>query len=150
MRLMWRASPFEILLVEDNPGDVELMQEAFGDWSSATRVSIVDDGEKASDFLQRRSPYENSPVPELIILDLNLPRKCGFDLLRELKGDPRLTLIPVIVLTTSDREKDVRNAYSLHANCYLTKPLEADDLIAKVKAIEQFWLVHARLPQALA
>ena len=119
-----RRTPFEILLVEDNPSDVELVQEALSVWTVPTRLSIVDDGEKALQFVHRRGPYASSPVPELILLDLNLPKKDGLEVLREIKGDGDLAQIPIIVLSTSDRENDVRKAYTLHANCYLTKPLE--------------------------
>jgi two-component system response regulator len=139
--------PFEILLVEDNPSDVELVQEALSVWNSPTHLSAVDDGEKALRFLHRKGPYAQAPTPELILLDLNLPKKDGIEVLQEIKNDGRLAQIPVIVLTTSDRENDVKKAYSMHANCYLTKPLEIDDFIAKVRAIEQFWLNHARLPR---
>ena len=140
---------FEVLLVEDNPSDVELVREALAVWSSPTRLNVVDDGEKALRYVRRIAPYADAPVPELILLDLNLPKKDGLEVLRELKGDARLAQIPIIVLTTSDRENDVKKAYALHANCYLTKPLEIDDFIAKVRAIEQFWLTYARLPQGL-
>ena len=140
---------FEVLLVEDNPSDVELVREALAVWSSPTRLNVVDDGEKALRYVRRIAPYADAPVPELILLDLNLPKKDGLEVLRELKGDARLAQIQIIVLTTSDRENDVKKAYALHANCYLTKPLEIDDFIAKVRAIEQFWLTYARLPQGL-
>jgi two-component system, chemotaxis family, response regulator Rcp1 len=141
--------PFEILLVEDNPSDVELVQEALSVWNSPPHLSAVDDGEKAVRFLHRKAPYADAPAPELILLDLNLPKKDGIEVLREIKADERLSMIPVIVLTTSDREHDVKKAYSMHANCYLTKPLEIDEFIEKVRAIEQFWLNHARLPRSL-
>ena len=138
--------PFEILLVEDNPSDAELVVEALSVWKSSTRLTVVDDGEKALLFIQRRAPYADSPVPDLILLDLNLPKKDGIEVLREIKRDERTAAIPIIVLTTSDREQDVQRAYAYHANCYLTKPLEIDAFIAKVRAIEEFWLTHARLP----
>lgn len=141
--------PFEILLVEDNPTDVELVQEALAVWESPTRLSVVDDGDKALRFVRRDAPYQGAPTPELILLDLNLPKKDGLEVLLELKSDPRLAQIPIIVLTTSDRENDVKKAYMLHANCYLTKPLEIDAFIEKVRGIEQFWLHHARLPHSL-
>jgi two-component system, chemotaxis family, response regulator Rcp1 len=141
--------PFEILLVEDNPSDVELVQEALAVWASPAHLNVVDDGEKALRFVRRSAPYADAPIPELILLDLNLPKKDGIEVLREIKADGRLAQIPVIVLTTSDREYDVKKAYTMHANCYLTKPLEIDDFINKVKAIEQFWLNHARLPKGL-
>jgi CheY-like chemotaxis protein len=139
----------EILLVEDNPSDVELVEEALAVWKARTRLSVVDDGDKAIRFLQRKGQYSDSPVPELILLDLNLPKKDGIEVLREVKGSGDLALIPLIVLTTSDRENDVKKAYSLHANCYITKPLEIDAFIDKIRAIEQFWLTHARLPNGV-
>jgi len=141
--------PFEILLVEDNPSDVELVQEALLVWESPTHLSVVDDGEKALRFLQQEGAYADAPSPELIFLDLNLPKKDGIEVLREIKANLGFSLIPVIVLTTSDREHDVKTAYSMHANCYLTKPLEIDEFIAKVRAIEHFWLNNARLPRSL-
>ncbi|HEY3742727.1 MAG TPA: response regulator [Bryobacteraceae bacterium] len=135
--------------MEDNPSDVELVEEALAVWKARTRLSVVDDGDKAIRFLQRKGQYSDSPVPELILLDLNLPKKDGIEVLREVKGSGDLALIPLIVLTTSDRENDVKKAYSLHANCYITKPLEIDAFIDKIRAIEQFWLTHARLPNGV-
>jgi two-component system, chemotaxis family, response regulator Rcp1 len=146
LKSMTRPS-FDILLVEDNPSDVELVQEALAAWKTPARLSVVDDGDKAMRFLHRTGPYADAPVPQLILLDLNLPKKDGVEVLREVKSDENLSMIPLIVLTTSDSENDVKRAYRLHANCYLTKPLEIDAFIEKVRAIEQFWLAHARLPQ---
>ena len=137
---------FEILLVEDNPSDVELVQEALSVWTIGANLSVVDDGEKAVRFIHRRPPYSDAPTPGLILLDLNLPKKNGLEVLHELKQDEKLAQIPVIVLTTSDREYDVKAAYAEHANCYLTKPLEIDAFIEKIRSIEHFWLTHARLP----
>ena len=142
-------APFEILLIEDNPSDVELVQEALSVWISPARLSVVDDGDKALNFLRHKGVFSQAPVPQLILLDLNLPKRDGIEVLREIKADPVLSVIPVIVLTTSDREHDVKKAYALHANCYLTKPLEIDDFVEKVRAIEDFWLHHARLPNAI-
>lgn len=142
-------SPFEILLVEDNPSDVELVQEALAVWAAPNRLSVVDDGDKAIRFIHRQHPYASAPVPELILLDLNLPKRDGIEVLREIKADSQLAQIPVIVLTTSDREQDVKKAYLLHANCYLTKPLEIYAFIEKIRAIEHFWLDCARLPRSL-
>jgi two-component system response regulator len=138
---------FEILLVEDNPGDVELVTEALAGWTTASHVSVVDNGDDALRFLRRQANYAGAPSPNLILLDLNLPKKSGVEVLTEIKNDAVLARIPVIVLTTSDRETDVATAYSLHANCYMTKPLEIDDFMNKVKAIENFWLQHVRLPR---
>ena len=142
-------SPFEILLVEDNPSDVELVQEALAVWAAPNRLSVVDDGDKALRFIHRQHPYAFAPVPSLILLDLNLPKRDGIEVLREIKADSELAQIPVIVLTTSDREQDVKKAYLLHANCYLTKPLEIYAFIEKIRAIEHFWLDCARLPRSL-
>lgn len=138
--------PFEILLVEDNPGDVMLTQEAFQEGKLAHSLSIAVDGEEAMDFLCRRGAYADAPRPDLILLDLNLPKKDGREVLTELKSDPELHQIPVIVLTTSEAEPDVRNAYRLHANCYLTKPIQMDDFFRKIRLIEDFWLSVVRLP----
>ena len=141
-----RKEPFQILLVEDNPSDVELVREALSAWTSATNLVVAEDGEQAVRYLRRNASYAEEPAPDLILLDLNLPKKDGAEVLQDIKNDENLRSIPVIVLTTSDREQDVRRAYSLHANCYLTKPLEIDEFVDKVKAIEDFWLTYARLP----
>jgi chemotaxis family two-component system response regulator Rcp1 len=141
------VEPFEILLVEDNPSDVELVREALRGWTTPNQIAVVEDGVKALQYLRRQPPYGDCQVPQLILLDLNLPKKDGMEVLREIKEDEALSGIPVIVLTTSDRENDVRSAYSLHANCYLTKPLEIDDFMNKVQAIESFWLNFVRLPK---
>lgn len=124
-----------------------MVREAVKVWATPTRLTLVEDGEKAVRFLRREGAYASAPVPDLIVLDLNLPKKNGTEVLRDIKSDENLAFIPVIVLTTSDRDSDVRNAYQLHANCYLTKPLEMDDFIEKVRAIEQFWFCHVRLPR---
>ena len=137
---------FEILLVEDNPGDVLLTQEAFREGRLVHRLSVVEDGEEALRFLHREGKHENAPRPDLILLDLNLPKKDGRELLAEVKADPVLRYIPVIVLTTSDAEQDVWKAYKLHANCYLTKPVQMDDFLDKIRSVEDFWLTVVRLP----
>lgn len=138
---------FEILIVEDNPMDVELVTEALRSWKTPTRISVVKDGDEALTFLRRGVPYSSAPCPNLILLDLNLPKMTGVQVLEQIKHDEELMRIPVIVLTTSDREADVSQAYDLHANCYLTKPLDIATFFDKVKAIEDFWIRHARLPQ---
>ena len=138
--------PVNILLVEDNPGDVLLTQEAFSEGRYLPRLSVVEDGVEAMTFLRRQDGYADAPRPDLILLDLNLPRKDGRELLAEVKEDPDLRYIPIIVLTTSNAEQDVRRAYKLHANCYLTKPLDMDDFLKKVRSIEEFWLNVVRLP----
>lgn len=141
---------FEILLVEDNPLDVELVSEALAGWQTPSHVSVVDNGDDALYFLRKQGKYAEAPAPSLILLDLNLPKRSGVEVLSEIKQDTSFAAIPVIVLTTSDRETDVKNAYSLHANCYMTKPLEIDEFIGKVKAIENFWLQYVRLPAVRA
>ena len=141
-----RMTPFEILLVEDNPGDVLLTKEAFREGRLAHHLSVVGDGEEAMRFLLRTGVYENAPRPALILLDLNLPRKDGREVLAEIKEHPALHHIPVIVLTTSEAEADVWNAYKLHANCYLTKPIQMDDFFRKIRLVEDFWLTVVRLP----
>lgn len=138
--------PFEILLVEDNPGDVFLTQEAFREGRLAHRLSVVEDGEEAMRFLRREGKHGNAPHPDLILLDLNLPKKDGRELLGEVKMDPELRQIPVIVLTTSKAEQDVARAYKLHANCYLTKPIQMDDFLKTIRSVEEFWLSVVRLP----
>ena len=137
---------FEILLVEDNAGDVLLTQEAFREGRLAHRLSVVEDGENAMHFLRQEGRHTDAPRPDLILLDLNLPKKDGRELLAEVKGDPVLRHIPVIVLTTSDAEQDVWRAYKLHANCYLTKPVQMDDFLNKIRSVEDFWLTVVRLP----
>jgi two-component system, chemotaxis family, response regulator Rcp1 len=137
---------FEILLVEDNPGDVLLTQEAFREGRLAHRLSIVEDGEQAIQFLRREGAYSQAPKPDVILLDLNLPKKDGRELLAEIKEDPNLRFIPIVVLTTSEAEQDVWKAYKLHANCYLTKPVDLDDFIRKIRSFEEFWLTVVRLP----
>jgi len=137
---------FEILLVEDNPGDVFLTQEAFRESRLAHRLSVVEDGEEAVRFLRRQGEHQAAPKPDLILLDLNLPRKDGREVLAEVKSDDALRHIPIIVLTTSEADQDVRRAYKLHANCYLTKPIRMDDFLQKIKSVEDFWLGLVRLP----
>lgn len=137
---------FEVLLVEDNPGDVFLTQEAFREGQARLRLSVVGDGEEAMLYLRRQGPFEDAPRPDLVLMDLNLPKKDGRELLAELKQDSDLRQIPVIILTTSESQQDVWRAYKLHANCYLTKPLEVDSFLQKIKSIEDFWLTVARLP----
>jgi two-component system, chemotaxis family, response regulator Rcp1 len=141
----WR--PIEILLVEDNPGDVDLTKEALKDAKVFNRLSVADDGAKAVDFLYRRGEYANAPRPDLILLDLNLPKKDGRQVLAEIKAAPELADIPVVILTTSDAEEDIFRAYHLHANCYITKPVDFKQFLKVVKTIEEFWLTVVRLPK---
>ena len=135
-----------ILLVEDNPGDVRLMQEAFDRGKSRKEIIVVGDGEEAMAFLRRESEYADVPRPDLILLDLNMPKKDGRETLAEIKEDPDLKRIPVVILTTSQAEEDVLKTYDLHANCYVTKPVDLDQFIKVVKTIEDFWLTIVRLP----
>jgi two-component system, chemotaxis family, response regulator Rcp1 len=137
---------FEILLVEDNPGDVLLTKEAFREGGFKHRLSTVQDGEEALLFLKKLPPFENAPRPDVVLLDLNMPRKDGRELLADVKSDPSLMLIPIIVLTTSEADQDIRNAYLLHANCYLTKPIQVNAFLEKMNSVEEFWLNIVRLP----
>jgi two-component system, chemotaxis family, response regulator Rcp1 len=136
-----------ILLIEDNPADVGLVEEAFRDGRLSYDLHVAEDGVKALNFLRRQGPFASAPVPDLILLDLNLPKKDGREVLSEVKDDPVLREIPVIVLTTSDDEADVHRAYGLHANCYMTKPIDMEDFLRKVRSIEDFWLTFVRLPR---
>jgi two-component system, chemotaxis family, response regulator Rcp1 len=136
-----------ILLVEDNPGDVRLMKEALKEAEVSTHLSVVYDGEAALSFLRRRNGYTDAPRPDLIFLDLNLPRRDGREVLAEIKSDDQLRRIPVVVLTTSEAERDIVNAYDLHANCYVKKPIDLDKFIQVVRECERFWLQIARLPR---
>jgi chemotaxis family two-component system response regulator Rcp1 len=136
----------EILMVEDNPGDVRLTQEALKGAKVWAQVHVVEDGVAALDYLYRRPPYESALRPDLILLDLNLPRMDGREVLAIVKGDPSLKVIPVVVLTTSQAEEDVLRAYHLNANCYVTKPVDLHQFNRIVQAIEQFWLTVVTLP----
>ncbi len=140
----------QILLVEDNPADAGLVEEAFRDGRLLHDIHLAQDGVAALQFLRREGKFKDAPDPDLILLDLNLPKKDGREVLEEIKADPVLREIPVIVLTTSDDEADVHRAYGLHANCYLTKPVEIDDFLLKVRSIEDFWLTLVRLPKVRA
>ena len=135
-----------ILLVEDDPGDVELTRESLAACKLDVTLEVVDDGEKAMDFLQRRGAYARAPAPDLVLLDLNLPRKDGRQVLREMKADAALRTIPVVVLTTSDAADDIGRAYALGANCYVTKPLGLRQFAEVVRAIESFWFTIVKLP----
>ncbi|MBI3409112.1 MAG: response regulator [Planctomycetes bacterium] len=138
--------PVELLLVEDNPGDVRLTREALKEGSIDVRLSVARDGVEALDFLRRQAPYGDAPRPDLILLDLNLPRMNGREVLSEIKSDPRLRRIPVLVMTTSRADQDIQKAYSLNANCYITKPLDLDEFLRIVRSIEDFWLRTVTLP----
>ncbi len=138
--------PIEILLVEDNPVDVCLTEETLKDSSLATNLSVVGDGVEALAFLHREGRYARASRPDLILLDLNLPKKDGREVLAEIKVDPRLKCIPVVVLTTSGADEDVFNMYELHANCYITKPVDLDQFSTVVKSIQNFWFTTVKLP----
>jgi CheY-like chemotaxis protein len=136
----------EVLLVEDSPGDVRLTREAFRDANGAIRMHVACDGIEAVAFLQRRGAHANVPRPHFILLDLNLPKMDGREVLATIKNDDDLKTIPTIVLTTSDAEVDIVRSYELQANCYLTKPVNLDEFEAVVKSINEFWLTRAKLP----
>lgn len=135
-----------ILLVEDNPGDVRLTQEAFREADSVNIVGVASDGVEALDYLRRRGRYADALRPDLILLDLNLPRKDGREVLAELKDDPLLRRIPIVVLTVSQAEQDIVRTYELHANCYISKPINLDNFIDIAAAINHFWTDVAMLP----
>ena len=139
--------PIEILMVEDSPSDAQLTIEALHAAKIANRLHHVEDGVAALQFLRQQGPYADAPRPDLILLDLNLPRKDGREVLEELKRDPDLKVIPVVVLTTSRSEQDVLRSYQLHANCYITKPVDFTQFMEVVKAIESFWLTIVTLPK---
>lgn len=141
-------SKTRVLLVEDNPADVGLVEEAFADGRFHYELSVAPDGSAAMNYLCKAKQDGEKALPDLILLDLNLPKKDGREVLSEIKADTILREIPVIVLTTSDNEADVHQAYGLHANCYLTKPVDIDDFILKIRSIEQFWFTFVRLPLA--
>jgi CheY-like chemotaxis protein len=140
------GKPVEILLVEDNIGDARLAKEALKESKIKNDLQIVGDGIDAMDFLHRKGKFTNAPRPDLILLDLNLPRKDGREVLAEIKNDPELKRIPVVILTISKAEEDILKTYNLHANCYITKPLDLDQFMKVVKSIEDFWLTIVKLP----
>jgi chemotaxis family two-component system response regulator Rcp1 len=140
--------PIELLLVEDNEGDVRLTEEAFKDGDISVHLSVASDGVEALDFLHRSGRFSGAPRPDLILLDLNLPGKNGAEVLLEIENDPRYRSIPVVVMTTSTAGEDVQRCYNLNANCYITKPMSFDALVAVVKSIEDFWLGTVTLATA--
>ena len=141
------GTPIEVLLVEDNPGDVRLTQEALRDANRSIRLHVAFDGVEAMAFLRREGTHAQAPRPDLILLDLNLPRMDGREVLARIKEDDSLKLIPTIILTTSDAEADIVKSYQLQANCYLTKPVQLDAFEDLVKSINDFWLTKVKLPQ---
>ena len=140
------TKPIEILLVEDNPGDVRLTQEALKEAKVWNRLSVVSDGEEGLAYLAKRDGYEGAVRPDLILLDLNLPRKDGREVLAQIKKDPDYRRIPVVILTSSGAEEDITRAYDLHANCYIRKPVDFRQFLAVVQSIDDFWLMVVRLP----
>ena len=142
----YEGRPVEILLVEDNAGDVRLAREGLRECKLLNNLSVADDGVKAMAFLRREGEHAHAPRPDLIMLDLNLPRKDGREVLKEIKEDEKLKRIPVVILTTSKAEGDIVKSYSLHANCYVTKPLAIEQFIEVVQAIETFWFTIVELP----
>ncbi len=139
--------PIQILLVEDNPGDVELTRQALERAKVANRLHVVSDGADAVDFIFRRGRFSDVPQPDIILLDLNLPKKDGRQVLSEIKADANLAKIPVVVLTTSQAEEDIHRAYQLHANCYITKPVDFKQFLRIITTIEEFWLSVVKLPK---
>lgn len=138
--------PIEILLVEDNPGDADLATEALRDSKILNTVHHVLDGEEAMLFLRKQGKYEKSPRPDLVLLDLNMPKKDGREVLGEIKSDPDLKRIPVVILTISKQEEDILKSYNLHANCYITKPIDLHEFLKVVHTIDEFWLTVVKLP----
>jgi CheY-like chemotaxis protein len=136
----------EILLVEDSPSDADLTIEALGDAKILNNLSVVEDGAEAMAFLRREGKYQDAPRPDLILLDLNLPKKDGREVLAEVKSDPDLSTIPVVVLTTSSADEDILRSYQLHANCYVTKPVGFEEFMQIVQSIQMFWLAAVKLP----
>lgn len=141
------AQPLEILLVEDNPGDIRLIKEILKEGRINNNLNITEDGEEAMEFLRKEGEFANSPRPDLILLDLNLPKKDGREVLEEIKEDENLRRIPVVVLTTSTAEEDILKSYDMHANSYITKPVDFDQFIKVIKSIEDFWLEVVKLPE---
>jgi two-component system, chemotaxis family, response regulator Rcp1 len=143
---MMFANPIEILMVEDSPGDVRLTLEALKEAKVLNNFSVVEDGVEAMAFLRREGKHADAPRPDLILLDLNLPKKDGREVLAEVKSDDSLKAIPVVVLTTSQAEQDIVRSYQLHANCYITKPVDLDQFMTVVRSVESFWLTVVQLP----
>lgn len=140
------ARPVEILIVDDSPGDVRLTQEALRDGKVLNRVSVVEDGVEALAFLRREGRYAEAPRPDIVLLDLNLPKKDGREVLAEVKQDDDLKRIPVVILTTSQAETDILQSYDLHANCFVTKPVDLLQFLSVVRSLEDFWLTVVKLP----
>jgi CheY-like chemotaxis protein len=140
------SQPIEVLLVEDDPGDVLMTQEAFADYKIANNLTVVTNGEDAIAYMRKLGQFASAPTPDLVLLDLNLPRRNGREVLRDIKEDPELRRIPIVVLTTSEAEEDVLAAYDLHANAYVRKPVDFEQFVAAVRAIDDFFITVVRLP----
>ena len=143
-----RGEPIEILLIEDSPDDADLTVDVLREGRIYNRVTVIEDGVEAMAYLRREGRHASAIRPDLILLDLNLPRKNGREVLAEIKQDPELRRIPVVVMTSSDDEKDILSAYNNHVNCYVTKPVDLDQFIGVVKSIEHFWFSIVKLPAA--
>jgi len=146
MDLEMLGRPANFLLVEDNPGDVRLTQEALKIHKVQNNLHVVSDGEEAMQYLRRQGKYRDAPRPDIILLDLNLPKKDGREVLADIKSDPLLKAIPVVVITSSEAEQDIIKSYNLNANCYVTKPVNLDQFIKVVQSINDFWLTIVKLP----
>jgi CheY-like chemotaxis protein len=140
------VEPIDILLVEDSPGDADLTREALDSTKLFNALHVVQDGEEAMAFLRRSGKYKDAPVPSLILLDLNLPKKDGREVLADIKNDENLKFIPVVILTTSKQEEDILKSYKLHSNCFITKPIDLNQFVKVVHSIEEFWLTIVKLP----
>lgn len=139
----------EFLLAEDNPGDVRLTQEALRESKIRNNLNVVQDGMEAMAFLRKQGKYVEAPTPDVVLLDLNLPKKDGREVLAEIKSDPGLKRIPVVIITSSEAEQDILRTYDLHANCYVTKPVDLDQFIKVIQSIENFWLTIVKLPSSV-
>ena len=140
------VEPIEVLLVEDDPGDVLMTQEAFADYKISNKLTVVTNGEDAIAYIRKQGRFADVPTPDLVLLDLNLPRRDGREVLRDIKSDPELRRIPIVILTTSEAEEDVVASYLLHANAYVRKPVDFDQFVAAVRAIDDFFITVVRLP----
>jgi two-component system, chemotaxis family, response regulator Rcp1 len=141
-----KGKPIDILLVEDSPGDVRLVEEAFKEFRFCNALFVVNDGAEATDFLNQKGKYADVPLPDLILLDLNLPKKDGYQVLREIKSDEKLKTIPVIVLTVSKSDEDILKSYKLQANCFISKPVDVNEFFKTMQSIEDFWLTIVKFP----
>lgn len=146
MNTITAMMPIEVLLVEDNPGDAELIRIAFEESNTSINLNVVEDGVEAMAFLRKQEKYAKAPHPDILLLDLNLPKKDGREVLAEMKVDATLRRIPVVVLTTSQAEEDILKAYNLAANCYITKPVDFDQFVRIIQSIENFWFAIVKLP----